>query len=493
MLFSSTLFLFAFLPVVLALYFALGQRCKNHILLVASLFFYAWGETWLVSLMLASIVANYLFGLWVEREHRSGGGRVAVSCAVVFNLGMLFVFKYADWLWESLGALIGPGPAKPLGSLLFDSQWSKAALLTSTQHLRLPLGISFFTFQAMSYVIDVYRRDVTAQRSLSNFGLYISLFPQLIAGPIVRYRDVALQIVSRQEDLARFASGVRRFSVGLGKKVLIANTVGASAAQIFATPHDQVTMSVAWLGVLAYTLQIYFDFSGYSDMAIGLGRMFGFEFIENFDHPYVSRSLTEFWRRWHISLSTWFRDYLYIPLGGGRGTPARVYFNLATVFVLCGLWHGASLNYLLFGCFHGLVLIMERAFLGARLARWPGAFRHVYLIFVVALGWVFFRCEDTALMATWFKAMFGFSHGNPALAYPALYLDNARMLAIVAGVIGSTPWLPALSRRLARDFGSDSRSGYLHTAADLMLCAVLTMCALELSASTFNPFIYFRF
>ncbi len=493
MLFSSTLFLFAFLPLVLALYFAFAQRWKNPILLVSSLFFYAWGETWLVSLMLATIVANFFFGLWVEREQRRGTGRAAVSAAVIFNMGMLFVFKYADWLWESIGALILGHPVPPLGGVLFTSEWSRSAFLTSTQHLRLPLGISFFTFQAMSYVIDVHRRDVRAQRNLVDFALYKSLFPQLIAGPIVRYKDVAAQIVGRTESLERFASGVRRFCVGLGKKVLIANTIGAAAAGIFATPHDQVTMSVAWLGVLAYTLQIYFDFSGYSDMAIGLGRMFGFEFIENFNYPYVSRSLTEFWRRWHISLSTWFRDYVYIPMGGGRGTSARVYFNLATVFVLCGMWHGASLNYLLFGCFHGSVLVMERAFLGARLARWPSVLRHVYLIFVVAMGWVFFRCEDTALMTTWFKALFGLQGGNPALAYPALYLDNARLLAFVAGGLGSVAWLPALRRWIARNPARELSARYLSLGGDLVLCAVLALCALELSASTFNPFIYFRF
>ncbi len=493
MLFSSTLFLFAFLPLVLALYFAFGRRWKNSVLLIASLFFYAWGEAWLVSLMLATIGANFCFGLWVEREQRRGTGRAALIAAVIFNMGMLFVFKYADWLWESLGALILGHPVQPLGGVLFNSEWSRSAFLTSTQHLRLPLGISFFTFQAMSYVIDVHRRDVRAQRNLIDFALYKSLFPQLIAGPIVRYKDVAAQIVGRTESLERFARGVRRFCVGLGKKVLIANTIGAAAAEIFATPHDQVTMSVAWLGVLAYTLQIYFDFSGYSDMAIGLGRMFGFEFIENFNYPYVSRSLTEFWRRWHISLSSWFRDYLYIPMGGGRGAPARVYFNLATVFVLCGMWHGASLNYLLFGCFHGGVLVIERAFLGARLERWPNALRHVYLIFVVAMGWVFFRCEDTALMTTWFKALFGLQSGNPALAYPALYLDNARRLAIVAGLIGSIPWLPRLQGRLARDSAFERRFGSLRAGADVLLCAIVAVCALELSAGTFNPFIYFRF
>ena len=499
MLFSSTLFLFAFLPLVLALYYALGRRVKNGVLLIFSLVFYAWGEAWLVALMLTSIVANYGFGLWVERARAGAGGRGssagrwALGTAVVFNLSMLVVFKYSDWLFGILGPWFGAPAGEPLGGLLFSSDWSRHVLLTDTQHLRLPLGISFFTFQALSYVIDVYRREVDAQGSLARFGLYISFFPQLIAGPIVRYRDVAEQIVSRKESMARFASGVRRFGIGLGKKVLIANTIGACAAEIFATSADRVTPAVAWLGVLAYTLQIYFDFSGYSDMAIGLGRMFGFEFVENFNYPYIARSVTEFWRRWHISLSTWFRDYLYIPLGGGRVAPARVYLNLVTVFVLCGLWHGASLNYLLFGCFHGAMLVLERAFLGARLERWPAALRHVYLLFAVALGWVFFRCEDTALMSAWFRAMFGFASGDPALSYPALYLDNVVLLAFAAGFLGSIPWLPALSEWLGRGRERRSSVRWLGAGADFLLCAVLILCALELSAGTFNPFIYFRF
>jgi alginate O-acetyltransferase complex protein AlgI len=492
-LFSSTLFLFLFLPLVLALYYACGTRAKNPVLLLASLVFYAWGEAWLVSLMLLSILANFGFGLWVEREQRRGPGRIAVTSALIFNISLLVVFKYADWLWQCLGSVFSSLPHEPLGGLLVSSEWGKAVLLTPTLHLRLPLGISFFTFQAMSYVIDVHRRDVGAQHSLIDFGLYKSLFPQLIAGPIVRYRDVAAQIVSRTESVERFASGIRRFASGLGKKVLIANTVGAAAAQIFSTPLEQVTPAVAWLGVLAYTLQIYFDFSGYSDMAIGLGRMFGFEFIENFDHPYVAKSLTEFWRRWHISLSSWFRDYLYIPLGGGRASPALVYRNLAIVFVLCGLWHGASLNFLLFGCFHGAVLILERAFLGARLERWPSALRHAYLIFVVALGWVFFRCEDTSLMSTWFAAMFGLEGGDPALAYPALYLDNARVLALAAGVVGSMPWLPRVQAWSRQVVASDAPRRWLTAGGDCVLCAVLVLSSIELSAGTFNPFIYFRF
>ena len=493
MLFSSTLFLFAFLPLVLALYRLCGARARNGVLLIASLVFYAWGEAWLVSLMLLSISANYGVGLWVERAQRSGSARAAVAAAVVFNLGLLFLFKYADWLWSSLiGFATGTAPP-PLGGLLVTSELGRSVLLTPELELRLPLGISFFTFQALSYVIDVSRRDAPVQRSLTDFALYIALFPQLIAGPIVRYRDVAEQIVTRTESVARFASGVRRFIVGLGKKVLVANTTGALAAQIFDAPQGEVTMAVAWLGIFAYTLQIYFDFSGYSDMAIGLGRMFGFEFAENFNYPYISRSLTEFWRRWHISLSTWFRDYLYIPMGGSRVSPLRVYFNLVTVFVLCGLWHGASWNFLMFGCFHGALLVCERMGLGAWLERLPVAMRHVYLLFVVAVGWAFFRCEDSSLLLTWLRAMSGLAPGNPAFVYTALYLDPVRLLALTAGIIGSMPWTAFVARRMRPKSDGTHPSFGLAIAADLCLGVILILCALELTAGTFNPFIYFRF
>jgi alginate O-acetyltransferase complex protein AlgI len=372
---------------------------------------------------------------------------------------------------------------------LVTSEFGRGVLLTPALELRLPLGISFFTFQALSYVIDVARRDVRVQRNLRDFALYLALFPQLIAGPIVRYRDVAEQIVARTESLQRFASGVRRFAIGMGKKVLVANTVGALAEDIFALPHAGVTPSVAWLGIFAYTIQIYFDFSGYSDMAIGLGRMFGFEICENFNFPYISKSVTEFWRRWHISLSTWFRDYLYIPMGGGRVAPLRVYANLVTVFVLCGLWHGASWNFLLFGCFHGLMLVIERLGLGVWLERRPAVVRHVYLMFCVAIGWTFFRCEDSALLGTWFAALFGLAEGTPQFVYPTLFLDPTRVLALSAGVLGSLPWVGALASRAART----QILGFAAPAADLALGLVLVLCAMELTAGTFNPFIYFRF
>ncbi|MEO8506426.1 MAG: MBOAT family protein, partial [Betaproteobacteria bacterium] len=400
MVFASPIFLFLFLPITLAAYFAVPRRGRNGVLLVASLAFYAWGEAPYLVLVLGSVLFNYAIGGAIGRAQDPRTRRRWLAAGVTGNLAALAVFKYANFAFANVNALAPVLAITPL----------------AVAAIPLPLGISFFTFHAISYVVDVYKRNAHAERNLPRFALYILLFPQLIAGPIIRWRDIAAQLPDREQRMADFTYGVRRFVLGLGKKVLIANTLGRVADQIFALPTTELTTPLAWLGLACYTLQIYFDFSGYSDMAIGLGRMFGFEFVENFNYPYISRSLTEFWRRWHISLSTWFRDYLYIPMGGGRVGRSRVYFNLVVVFALCGLWHGASLNYLLFGCFHGAVLVLERAWLGARLARWPSVLRHVYLMFVVALGWVFFRCEDTAVMTAWFAAMSGFAKGVPELA-----------------------------------------------------------------------------
>jgi alginate O-acetyltransferase complex protein AlgI len=493
MLFSSTVFLFVFLPLVLALYYAFGRRARNVVLLVASLVFYAWGEELMVGLMLLSILVNYGLGRWVDSAKRSGGARHVIAVAVVFNIGLLMLFKYSDWLWESAWHLAGEADPAPLGTTLFQSDALRAVLLTPSGHIRLPIGISFFTFHALSYVIDVYRGDGEVQRRPVDFALYISQFPQLIAGPIVRYRDVSVQLHDRTTSVSKFASGVRRFVMGLGKKVLIANVAGATADQIFASPTEEVTMAVAWLAVFAYWAQIYFDFSGYSDMAIGLGRMFGFEFRENFNYPYISRSLTEFWRRWHISLSTWFRDYLYIPMGGNRGSVARTYFNLITVFFLCGLWHGAQWNFVLFGLFQGAVLVVERMGLLSWLERWPRFLQHAYLQLVVAVSWVFFRVEQWDLARSWFAAMFGFHSGAPQLSYPALYLDSVRVLVLCAGVIGAMPWVPAVCRWLARRREQGARPVFLAVAAHAALLAVFVLSAMELTAGTYNPFIYFRF
>jgi alginate O-acetyltransferase complex protein AlgI len=498
--FSSSLFLFLFLPVVLAVYFAVHPRLRNMVLLVASLGFYAWGEKALVGVLLVSIVVNWALGLWVERARDGKRGKLVVATAVAFNVGLLIAFKYADWLWSLLGdaavALgVMHGRLPMLGSRLPPSSLWHAALVNPNGHIHLPIGVSFFTFQAASYVIDVYRRDVEAEKNLVNFGMYKAFFPQLIAGPIVRYRDVHDWIRDRITTREGFATGVRRFVLGLGKKVLIANTVARSGDAIFAIPRGELTTPVAWLGILCYSLQIYFDFSGYSDMAIGLGHMFGFRFLENFNYPYVSKSITDFWRRWHISLSTWFRDYLYIPLGGSRVSPPRTYLNLLIVFFLCGLWHGAAFNFLVWGLFHGVFLVIERTGLGRWIERRSVIVRHAYVLLVVMIGWVFFRAPDLSYALGYSSALFGLQSGAPLTWHFDLFLDPAVACALVAGILGSAPWLPRLvawHSGLAK-WENRALGLSLEVAAVAGLAVVFFLSALELGAGSYNPFIYFRF
>ncbi len=474
--FSTPQFLFAFLGVALALYALTPRALKNGLLLLASLAFYAWGEPRAVVVMLASIGFNWGFGLWVEGA--SGARRrTAMIVSVAFNLALLGFFKYWNFLWDNLAAL-------GLGGARFPDE-----------RIVLPIGVSFFTFQAMSYVVDVYRGDAKASRSLIDFGMYKSLFPQLIAGPIVRYRDIAHEIVERHVDVALFAKGVRRFVVGLAKKMLIANVVAQAAAQIFALDTAQLDAGTAWLGTICYTLQIYFDFSGYSDMAIGLGHMFGFHFLENFDFPYIARTVTEFWRRWHMSLSSWFRDYLYIPLGGNRHGPARTYFNLLLVFFLCGLWHGAAWNFVVWGLFHGAFLVLERVVRGERRASrsWIGL---PYTLFVVMVGWVFFRAPTLPHALEHLGAMFGFGHGDGRAVHAGLYLDRLMWTVLIAGVIGSMPWLRKLGAwRDARLAGraSDALDIGLEVVSVLCIGALFLLSSMMLAAGTYNPFIYFRF
>src|SRR5262245_34022819 len=387
MVFSSSIFVFFFLPLALAIHFAAPRRFRNVALFLVSLLFYAWGEKGFVFLMLASIGLNYGIGRWLEARNVRG----VLALGIVLNLALLIVYKYANFFIANLN-LILPQPIvyKPI---------------------HLPIGISFFTFEAIAYLVDIHRRDATAQRSPASFGLFMTLFPHLIAGPVVRYRDVAAAIASRTITSAIFASGVRRFIIGLAKKLLLANALGLTADKLFALSPDQLAPSAAWLGVVCYTLHIYFDFSGYSDMAIGLGRLFGFELCENFRYPYAATSVTDFWRRWHMSLSTWFRDYLYIPLGGNRRGPWRTCFNLCVVFALCGLWHGASWTFLVWGVFHGLFLAVERVGLGRLLEKIPSPLRHGYTMLAVMAGWVLFKSETLGQALGYLGAMAGLSAG----------------------------------------------------------------------------------
>ena len=489
MVFSTAVFLFRFLPCVLLVYVLLcaGARLlrrspwpvANLWLLLASLFFYAWGERERVLLMLASILGNWVFGLWVHGRREAGATRVPVALALLFNLGLLGWFKYANFFVENVEALTGD-----------ELTWTRVVL---------PIGISFFTFQALSYVIDVARGDAPVQRNPLHFATYVALFPQLVAGPIVRYRDVALQLVDRRIGLAEFTSGARRFSIGLAKKVLVANTVAGLADVAFdSVPGAQLSPALAWAGALAYTVQIYFDFSGYSDMAIGLGRMFGFRFLENFRWPYASASVTEFWRRWHISLSSWFRDYLYIPLGGNRRGSFRTGLHLVTVFFLCGLWHGASWNFVVWGLFHGAFLVIERVGLGAWLERRPRLLRHAYTLLVAVVGWVFFRAESLPRALEHLSAMAFLQAGEPAAWPLGLYLERPVLLALVLGLCGSLPWAPALGRKVGA-WADDARAWVrlahwkLELLGGLALVLALLASAARLAADTYNPFIYFRF
>ena len=481
MVFSSTIFLFFFLPLTLLAYFVVGPRGRNAILLAASLLFYAWGETVYLLVMLFSIAANYLFGLLIDRARQRGRwGGLAFACAVATNLGLLGFFKYANFLVDNLN------PVLPVLGL--------APIDIGRVHL--PIGISFFTFQALSYIIDLYRNETTVQRSLLNFALYKALFPQLIAGPIVRYRDVARQIEQRTVSLHDFAGGVQRFIIGLGKKVLIANVMGRAADTIFATPAETLPATLAWTGAIAFMLQIYFDFSGYSDMAIGLGRMFGFHFLENFNYPYIARSVREFWRRWHISLSTWFRDYLYIPLGGNRHGPVRTGANLLLVFLLCGLWHGASWTFLIWGVYHGIFLVLERVPAVRRLLdRLPAPVQHAYVLLVVLVGWVFFRADTFAHALAYLEAMVDFS--RPPLFNSQLFLalNNEFSLTLAAAVIGSTPVFMLLQRwRTGRPIVPAPAMRWLAATAQVgSLGFVLVYSIAAVLGGAHNPFLYFRF
>lgn len=470
MVFSSPLFLFLFLPVVVALYFASRQILRNAILLAASLLFYAWGEPVYILLMLYSTAMNYGFGMLVEDYRDRLPGRWILGVAITANLALLFYYKYFCFALASLG--------------------SHASLLAAQLAVpdSLPVGISFYTFHAISYLVDVFRRESPAQRNPLDLGLYIAFFPQLIAGPIIRYHDIAEQLRQRHIALADINSGALRFTLGLAKKVLLANTCGQIADSIFALPAAELSPQTAWLGILAYTLQLYFDFSGYSDMAIGLARLFGFRFLENFNYPYIANSIQDFWRRWHISLSRWFRDYLYIPLGGNRLGAGRTYLNLLIVFFVTGLWHGANWTFIVWGLFHGAFLIAER--IGAKrlqLQIWP-PLRHLYVWLIVMTGWVFFRADSLDHAGYYLYALSAWHPASPAARDAAEFLTRESVWAMGLACVLTTPVYPWLTRRLA---GTAAR--YQTIAQTGLIGLVLFAVALKLAQQTYNPFIYFRF
>ena len=464
MVFSTPLFLFYFLTIVLLVYYLVPLRFRNGVLMLASLFFYYWGEQGYMVIMLLSTAIDYTHGLLVRRFKDRGKDRYArltVASSVFFNLAILFFFKYWDFLAQTVGSM-GFGFMPVLG-------------------ISLPIGISFYTFQTMSYTIDVYRGDARAQRSIVSFGTFVTLFPQLIAGPIIKYKDLDDQLGSRSHSLGKFAAGVERFVAGLAKKLLIANNLGQLWDACKVMGPEELTVGAAWLGILAFAFQIYFDFSGYSDMAIGLGRMFGFEFMENFNYPYISKSITEFWRRWHISLSTWFREYLYIPLGGNRCSRVRWLLNLLIVWCATGIWHGASWNYLLWGLYFYVLLVSEKLLLGRFLERLPGWARHGYVMVLVLISWAIFALEDLSRLGQYLAAMLGLA-GLPLVNGLTLYYLRNYLPILLVAALASTPVVITRWR-------SVENSGLKLAALVLGLLA----CTAYVVAGTYNPFLYFRF
>lgn len=463
MTFASIPFLFYFLPGFLALYFLLPV--KNLVFLAGSLLFYAWGEPVFILLLLASITVNHLLARML-----SGRRTMALlALGVAANLAALGVFKYAGFFSE----------------VLIDAFGSSATPLD----LHLPLGISFYTFQAISFLVDIYRREAEAPDRWLDTALFISMFPQLIAGPIVRFHTVAEQIRARTHSLDRFASGAQQFTRGLAQKILLANAFGEVADAAFGADLTQLGAGAAWLGLACYTLQIYFDFAGYSNMALGLGRMMGFDFPENFNFPYVARSVTEFWRRWHMSLSRWFREYLYIPLGGNRLSPARTYLNLVIVFLLCGFWHGAEWAFILWGAWHGAFLVLERSPLGRVITALPLPLRHGYLLLVVMLAWVPFRTEDLGDALIYGAALMG--HGGGTVLFADIYTPQLAFLAPIGLVVALWPLFT--ENRVARWLSARSYAAPRALLDPVWMGALLVLCAADLATGSYNPFIYFRF
>lgn len=502
MVFSSVMFLFFFMPFVWTAYYVSWKKARNALLLLASIVFYMWGETGGAAVLLVSILFNYVIGLCLDAAVRGdlpkGGVKAAgdssegndspsrlketlLAVGIVGNLGLLVSFKYTGFL---------------LANLDFFHRFQFSATVPNGIHA--PIGISFFTFHALSYLLDIYRSDGTAQRNPLNFSLYMAMFPKILAGPILQYRDAEDQLPARNVGIEGFAAGIHRFIIGLGKKTLIATPLAGAADKIFAIPADSLNPALAWLGILCFTLQIYFDFSGYSDMAIGLGKTFGFRLPENFNYPYISRSVQEFWRRWHISLSLWFRDYLYIPLGGNRcGTPRHL-FNLLAVFLLCGLWHGAGWNFIVWGLWYGIFLVLEKTRFGRAITSAPRFWRHLYTLAVVIIGWVFFRSESLSYALGYLKAMLGFGAQSGTQYYTALFLDREVGLSLLLGMVASLPFAPKWKTALAELIeGSGAAAPALALGSTALQAASLSilflLSCMSLAGGTHNPFIYFKF
>ncbi len=465
MVFSSLTFLFAYLPIVMAVYYICPFRWRNLVLFLVSLFFYAWGEPVYIFVMLFSILMNFVSGLLIEkyRDNDLHKAKKYLVLCIVINLALLGFFKYWDFFAVNLQAV----------GLKF----------IPILKLSLPIGISFYTFQAMSYPIDLYRGDTSVQKKFVNFGAYVTMFPQLIAGPIVRYRDVAHQLEHRHENLDQFYTGIQRFMVGLCKKVLLANSAGQVWEAVNSLQSGETSVVTAWIGIACYTFQIYFDFSGYSDMAIGLGKMLGFDFLENFNYPYISKSITDFWRRWHMSLSYYFRDYVYIPLGGNRHGLKRQMLNIMIVWLLTGFWHGASWNFILWGVFYGIILLIEKLFLLKKLEKAPAWVGHVYTMVIVMTAWALFANTDLAKAFSYIGMMFG--NADSFINGTTLYFLRDNLILIIVCIIASTP--------IAKTGLNFLKQPKFKWAVPVLVLCSLTVCTAFIVDGTYNPFLYFRF
>ena len=473
MVFSSLLFLFRFLPAVLLLYYIAPRKIRNLVLFLFSLLFYAWGEPKYVFLMLFSITMDFFMGQMVAKSKARNNRKAAkrfLTISIVVNLSILAFFKYADFIIGTINNVAG--------------------LSLPMLSIPLPIGISFFTFQTMSYVIDVYKGATKVQKNWVNYGTYVSMFPQLIAGPIVQYKTIAEQMEHRKENASDFAEGIHRFLLGMGKKVLLANTIGLLCDAVMALEITQVPVLTAWLGAIAYTFPIYFDFSGDSDMAIGLGKMFGFHFLENFNYPYISRSITEFWRRWHISLSSWFKEYVYIPLGGNRRGVLLQARNILVVWMLTGIWHGASWNYVLWGVYYGILLMLEKFLLKPVLKHLPGVLQNVYTMVLVIFGWVLFKCEDLSYCFSYLKAMVGGFHAG-WIGRESMYLLRNYGALLVILLFGCTMIPKKIGHRITGKFGETSWIGLVLRI--VWYGGIFLISLAYLVDATYNPFLYFRF
>lgn len=470
MLFSSITFLFIFLPLTLLLYYLVPFRMKNYVMLAASLIFYAWGEPIYIILMILSIILNYFCGQDIyEKRDNARAMKMSLMFGVVMNLLILGFFKYYGLLMDTINAI-----------LPIDIPYRVLAL---------PIGISFYTFQAMSYLIDVYRKEVKPQENVLYFALYISMFPQLIAGPIVRYIDIEEQLKERSINSTKFGEGAMYFIRGLAKKVVLANTFGSVYEQVAAMQMGSFSTLTAWVGAIAYAFQIYFDFGGYSDMAIGLGKMFGFEFLPNFNYPYIAKSITDFWRRWHISLSTWFREYVYIPLGGNRCTPSRHILNLLIVWMLTGLWHGAQWNFMFWGLYYGVILILEKYLWGSKIEKLPSAVQHIYAFVLVLFGWVFFFSPTLGYAGQYLKVMFGIG-AKGIFDKQGFFMIFTNWLLIVIAILASAPRGYKLLKKITGCWQSEEVRAIVTCAVYI---AMFLLCIAFLVTETYNPFLYFRF